>query len=69
MNPEGLILIFIGAFTLAAAIGNWNWFMNNRKTRLVVKLFTRNGARYVYGFLGLGFLLGGLLATMGIIEL
>ena len=69
MNPEGLILIAIGAFTLAAAIGNWNWFMNNRKARLIVKIFTRNGARYFYGFLGLGFLLGGLLTTMGIIEL
>ena len=68
MNPEGLIFVAIGIFTVSAAIGNWNWFMNNRKARFIVKIFTRNGARYFYGFLGFGFLIFGLLATLGIID-
>ena len=69
MNLEGLIFVAVGIFTMSAAIGNWNWFMNNRKARFIVKIFTRNGARYFYGFLGLGFLIFGLLGTVGIIDL
>ena len=69
MNPEGLVLVAVGIFTMSAAILNWNWFMNNRKARFIVKIFTRNGARYFYGFIGFGFLICGLLATMGIIAL
>lgn len=69
MSPEGIVLMAFGIFTLAAAVGNWNWFMNNRKARFIVKIFTREGARYFYGFIGLGFILAGLLGTIGIIDL
>ena len=55
----GIMLIgFLGgAFSLAGAIFDWDWFMNNRRARLFVSIFGRTGARIFYGGLGL-FLMG-----------
>ncbi len=59
MDPKGIIIIFAGLFAVICAIGNWDWFMGNRKARIWLKLFGRNGARIFY------ILLGGALATVG----
>ena len=67
MNPLGLVLIAVGAFAMAGGLFNWDWFMDNRKARGIVKIFSRNGARIFYGVLGLAIAVVGVLATMGII--
>jgi hypothetical protein len=67
MNPIGLIIIGIGVFSFAGGIFNWDWFMNSFKARLVVKTFTRSGARIFYCILGIALVVGGMLATFGII--
>jgi hypothetical protein len=69
MNPVGLIIGAAGAFSMLGAICNWDWFMNARKARFMVKILTRNGARIFYGILGLGLVVLGVLATMGIIDM
>lgn len=51
-----LLLASVGLFCLAGAWKNWDWFMNNRRARLIVALLGRTGARWFYGLLGLGFL-------------
>jgi di/tricarboxylate transporter len=42
----------LGAFVLAAAVFNWEFFMNHRKAQFMIGFFGRNGARIVYGILG-----------------
>ena len=63
MNLTGLLLIFVGLFSLAGAFFDWEWFMNNRKARLFVALFGRRGARIFYGLLGLTIVAFGVFAT------
>ena len=69
MNPIGLVFVAAGAFSMAGAICNWDWFINSRKAKLLVKLLTRNGARIFYGILGLAIVVLGVLATMGIVDM
>ena len=69
MNPLGLIFVAAGAFSTTGAICNWEWFMNARKARFLVKMLSRNGARIFYGILGLGLVVLGALGTMGIIDM
>ena len=69
MNPLGLIFIAGGAFSMLGAICNWDWFMNARKARFVVKILTRDGARIFYGALGLAIAVLGVLSTTGIIDM
>ena len=69
MNPFALLFIGVGAFAILGAICNWDWFMNARKARSVVKLLTRNGARIFYGILGLALVVLGVLGAVGIIDM
>ena len=69
MNPIGLFLVAGGAISILGAVCNWDWFMNARKARFVVKVFTRNGARVFYGILGLALVSLGVLGAMGIIDM
>ena len=69
MNLPGLFFIAIGIFAMAGAIFNWDWFMNSRKARFMVRILTRNGARIFYSFLGLTLFILGLLGTIGIIDM
>ena len=55
----GCLIAVFGAFTIACAAGDWDWFMESRRARLFVRLFGRNGARIFYGLLGLAFVVGG----------
>jgi len=58
-----------GLFTIVAAAMNWDWFINNRKARLFVALFGRDGARTVYILLGI-FLTGlGVAMATGMIDM
>ncbi|MDJ0636393.1 MAG: immunity 17 family protein [Xenococcaceae cyanobacterium MO_188.B29] len=69
MNLPGLFFITVGLFAMAGAIFNWDWFMNSRKARFMVRILTRNGARIFYSFLGLTLFILGLLGTIGIIDM
>lgn len=64
----GIIVILVGLFTLGGAIGNWDWFMNNRRARFFVAILSRTGARIFYGILGALFVLLGLLAMTGVLR-
>ena len=59
----GIFVCLIALFPIAAAYFNWDFFFNNRKAWLVVKIFGRNGARIFYG------LLGGFVFIMGIMSI
>ena len=48
----GLFLLLAGAFSVCGGVFDWSFFMENRRARLFVFLFTRNGARVFYGILG-----------------
>ena len=39
---------------------DWDWYMNNRRARLIVAIVGRTGARIFYVGLGAAFMLGGL---------
>jgi hypothetical protein len=67
MNPIGLIYIGVGMFSFLGGIFNWDWFFNAWKARMVVKTFTRKGARIFHCILGIGFVVVGALCTFGII--
>jgi len=68
MNPIGLLFVAIGFFSAGTAIFDWPWVMNTRQARLLSGLITRPGARVVYGVLGVGAIVVGVLMTTGIIE-
>ncbi len=61
MNFIGLIFIIMGVFSFIGGIFNWDWFMNTWKSRLLVKTFTRKGARIFYCILGMALFVGGVL--------
>jgi Immunity protein 17 len=62
MTPQlsGILFIFAGAFSMAGAYFNWDFFMKSSRAWLFVKLFGRNGARIVYSLLGAFFVTLGL---------
>ncbi|EAZ93140.1 immunity 17 family protein [Crocosphaera chwakensis] len=64
----GLFVIAAGIFSLCGAILNWDWYMNHRKARFLVRIFGRGGARVFYGVLGLGLIILGGLLLFGFIE-
>jgi drug/metabolite transporter superfamily protein YnfA len=65
MSPQlsGTLFVFAGCFSIAGAYFNWDWFMENRRAWIFVKLLGRNGARIFYGLLGAG------LVTLGLTTL
>lgn len=67
---DGLIFILLGAFCLAGAVFNWDWFMGSGKARFFSRLFgSRSGGRMFYGLLGIGLVIFGLLAAFDVIVL
>lgn len=60
--------MFAGLFAIAGGMLDWDWFMNNRRARIFVKLFGRGGARAFYCLLGLALAVLGLLITFGIVT-
>jgi drug/metabolite transporter superfamily protein YnfA len=65
MSPQlsGILFVSAGCFSIAGAYFNWDWFMENRRAWIFVKLLGRNGARIFYGLLGAG------LVTLGLTTL
>jgi len=56
MNNDLFIVAFLiggGLFSIVAAAKDWDWFMTHHKARFFVWAFGRNGARVLYGILGL----------------
>lgn len=47
-----VLLGCIGAFSLAGAVMDWDWFMNSSRAAFFVKIMGRKGARIFYGLLG-----------------
>ena len=54
------VLIGVGAFSIGGGVFDWDWFMNNRKAWLWVRLFGRKRARIFY------VVLGGVIAGAGV---
>jgi hypothetical protein len=55
--------LVIGVLTVLGAIMDWDWIMNNRRSRLAVKGLGRKGARVLYAGLGV------IIALLGVIVL
>jgi hypothetical protein len=55
MNPVVTLIFTLGAgfFSIAGAVFNWDWFMENSRARFFVQIFGRDGARVFYVILGL----------------
>ncbi len=68
MKPEGIIPILAGLFSVVGAAKDWDWFMENRKARIWVKLFGRKGARIFFIILGGSLIVFGILFIMGIVN-
>ena len=64
----GSLFIAIGLFAICGAGYNWDWFMNHRKARFFVAVFTRTGARIFYMLLGGGLVTLGVLMMLGVIR-
>jgi hypothetical protein len=64
----GLFFTASGVFTISAAAMNWDWFMNHRKAWLFVKLLGRQGARLLYGVIGISLVVLGILTLTGVID-
>ncbi len=60
MNLLGLLFVGAGLIAMAGALFNWDWFMNHPKSRFMVRILTRKGARIFYGCLGLGLFIYGI---------
>jgi len=64
----GWIFILTGIFAILGAVLNWDWFMSHRKTRAMVSLLGRAGARIFYGLIGTTLVTIGGLMVMGILH-
>ena len=69
MNWLGLILVLAGLFSVAAALLDWDWFMNSRRVRFLVSIIGRTGTRILYGVTGVILTVLGVLGLLGVIEL
>ena len=61
MNTKALLFLGFGVFIAACAIFDVEWFMAHRKARLFVGMFGRNGARVVYGIIGVAIIVAALI--------
>lgn len=69
MEPRGFIFLFIGLFSFCGGFFGWNWFLNHRKARGLIRLIGLNAARIFYMVLGAGFTITGVLILSGYISL
>ena len=61
----GVIALLAGVFCIVCAVKDYDWFMENNRAWLFVKLFGRNGARIVYVLLGLALAGVGMVLVLG----
>ena len=50
---DSFLMALAGVFCLCAAALDWDFFFENFRARPFVRLFGRNGARVVYGLIGM----------------
>jgi len=70
VNPVvSAFVIASGLFAIAGAYFDWDRFMNfNRRSRLIVALFGRAGARVFYGLLGVALVVFGTSSALGLLK-
>ena len=70
MHPVviGLIFTFVGLFSLAGGVLDWNWFMNHYRSRFMTHVLGRSGARIFYSVLGIALVVLGLMIAMGVVD-
>ena len=51
-----LFIVAAGLFAIAGGVFDWDWFMDNRRAWIFVRVFGRQGARVFYVLLGLAIL-------------
>lgn len=49
----GFLLIVTGLSSFLAALFDWDWWFESPKVRIFTRLFSRTGARFFYGVLGI----------------
>ena len=59
-----LFAIAAGIFSLLGGINNWDWFMKSFRAGIFVKTIGRQGARVVYGILGVVMIVIGVLLLL-----
>lgn len=69
ISNVGVIFLFAGAFVTFCSVKDFNWFMNNRKAKIITKLLTRRGARYFYATIGVMMFVFGAMNVMGIVSM
>lgn len=52
-NIVQVIFLLAGAVALLSALLDWEWFFTADNARYAVRRFGRNGARWIYGIIGL----------------
>jgi hypothetical protein len=55
-----VVLILGGLFSVICALKDFDWFMNNSRAALIVRILGRGGARVFYVLLGAAFIIFGL---------
>lgn len=50
------IFLLAGLTSLLASLFDWEWFFTTENTRYLVKKFKRKGARWIYGTVGVLFI-------------
>ena len=51
-----LIFLLAGITALLASLLDWEWFFTTENTSYLVKRFKRKGARWIYGIIGVLFI-------------
>ena len=71
MSPNlfGIVIALIGIFPIAAVLFNWQFFMNNRRARLVTSILGEKGMRVFYIIFGLVLTVFGFLIVTGLIDI
>ncbi|MFM9966246.1 MAG: Imm17 family immunity protein [Planctomycetaceae bacterium] len=65
----GVLFLLSGLFGLWGSATDNDWFMSHRKARGLISLVGRDGARIIYGIMGVGFTVLGTLVALGIVVL
>ena len=52
-NVVQAIFLLAGTISLLSSLFNWEWFFTADNAKFAVKRFGRNGARWIYGIVGM----------------
>ena len=52
-NVVQAIFLLAGTISLLSSLFNWEWFFTADNAKFAVKRFGRNGARWIYGIIGM----------------